>query len=200
MATLIPLPNQRAHASRQQGGYVLFLTLITLVVLLFGVLFTMRGTLMQTIMTGNTLQRQKDVQAGDLALRLVQQQIISTSKTNGDVPLEVVPVSLPWFFVPSGTSAWAVPGDANGANANYWAVCDAKSTTQPCWQVVGLPAGYAAKAIVVPSNLPTSDSACNDAGQRTANYYDIFIHTAEASGSTAAMTETVFKLCTPTQQ
>ncbi|MDE2175944.1 MAG: hypothetical protein KGJ54_11760, partial [Betaproteobacteria bacterium] len=58
---------------RDEGGYVLLLTLITLVVLLFGVLFTMRGTLLQGVMTGNTVQRQKDVQAGDMALRQVQQ-------------------------------------------------------------------------------------------------------------------------------
>lgn len=205
MAALTPCSKRTPRASQPgQGGYVLLLTLITLLVLLFGVLFTMRGTLLQTIMTGNTAQRQKDVQAGDLALRLMQQKIITSSVNAGDVPLDISAANEPWFFTPGGTAPWPLPGNANAtapanANADYWAVCSATNTSKPCWQMTGLPSGYSAKAVVVPTNLPPSDSACQDGGQRIATYYDIFIHIAEANGRTAATTDTVFKLCTPSQ-
>ena len=46
-----PPAKPKPRTPRKQQGYVLLLTLITLVVLLFGVLFTMRGTLLQALAT-----------------------------------------------------------------------------------------------------------------------------------------------------
>ncbi|MDD4885704.1 MAG: hypothetical protein PHO64_02130 [Thiomonas sp.] len=188
---------------RDEGGYVLLLTLITLVVLLFGVLFTMRGTLLQGVMTGNTVQRQKDVQAGDLALRQVQQAIIQTASGAGDVPLEIAANGASWFYLPPNTSSpWAVPGSS--AASTYWQSCQAAKTCDTLSNVASaispappaIAAGYTALVTVVPTNLPTDAYSCGTTGF-TANYYDIFLHVQEANGQTGVNTESVFKLCTP---
>ncbi|MDE1953904.1 MAG: hypothetical protein KGL51_12285 [Betaproteobacteria bacterium] len=195
--------NHRAQRKPEQG-FVLLLTLITLLVLLFGVLFTMRGTLLQTAMTGNTLQRQKDVQASDLALRQVQQAIIQTANSAGDVPLEIAATGKAWFYIPPNTgTVWPVPG--TGSAATYWQTCQSAGTCDTVAHVAtvispappALPDGYTALATVVPTNQPTDAYSCGNTGF-TATYYDIFLHTQEANATTAATTETVFKLCTPT--
>ncbi|SCC91810.1 conserved hypothetical protein [Thiomonas sp. X19] len=197
--------NHRAQRKPQQG-FVLLLTLITLLVLLFGVLFTMRGTLLQTAMTGNTMQRQKDVQASDLALRQVQQAIIQTANNAGDVPLEIAATGKAWFYIPPNNgSVWPAPGTGTGAPATYWQTCQASGTCDTVANVASvinpappaLPGGYTALATVVPTNQPTDAYSCGNTGF-TATYYDIFLHTQEANATTAATTETVFKLCTPT--
>ena len=188
---------------RDEGGYVLLLTLITLVVLLFGVLFTMRGTLLQGVMTGNTVQRQKDVQAGDMALRQVQQAIIQTASGAGLVPLEIAASSKPWFYVPINTSSpWPVPGSSSAPT--YWQNCQAAKTCDTLSNVAtaispappALPGGYTVLVTVAPTNLPVDAYACGTTGF-TATYYDIFMHVQESNGTTAANTESVFKLCTP---
>ncbi len=198
MAALTPSPTRR-----KEGGYVLLLTLITLVVLLFGVLFTMRGSLLQNVMTGNTAQRQKDVQASDMALRQVQQAIIQTASGAGLVPLEIAASSKPWFYVPTNTSGpWPVPGSS--AAPTYWQNCQAANTCDTLSNVAAsispappvLPGGYTALVTVVPTNLPVDAYACGTTGF-TATYYDIFMHVQESNGTTAANTESVFKLCTP---
>ncbi|MHB1668052.1 hypothetical protein [Thiomonas sp.] len=195
--------NHRAQRKPEQG-FVLLLTLITLLVLLFGVLFTMRGTLLQTAMTGNTMQRQKDVQASDLALRQVQQAIIQTANNAGDVPLEIAATGKAWFYIPPNNgSVWPVPG--TGTAATYWQTCQGNGTCDTVANVASvispappaLPGGYTALATVVPTNQPTDAYSCGNTGF-TATYYDIFLHTQEANATTAATTETVFKLCTPT--
>jgi Tfp pilus assembly protein PilX len=181
--------NPTPRSARAQRGFVLLLTLIVLIVLLFGVLFVIRGTLLQTVMTGNTMQRQKDVQAGDLALRIVENTIVQSSQGAGSVPLEISASGQSWFYVPT-TTPWTVP-----TTTAYWSSCSAGSSTAPCASVSGLPSSYSASYIVVPTNLPTDPYACLNTGY-TAVYYDIFIHTSEVNGVTAANTETVFKLCT----
>ncbi len=188
------------HRRAAQNGYVLLLTLISLLVLLFGVLFTMRGTLLQSVMTGNTLQRQKDVQASDLALRQVEQAIVTTVQGAGDVPLDVAAASKKWFYTPPGPGAWAAPGDPTGVTAGFWATCLGNGNCDTLANVVGTVAaplsGDPILVTVVPTNQPPNQFACGTTGF-TASYYDIFLHTAEANGTTAANTETVFKLCTP---
>ncbi|CUA94319.1 hypothetical protein [Thiomonas bhubaneswarensis] len=201
MAALTPSPKRR-----NEGGYVLLLTLITLVVLLFGVLFTMRGSLLQNVMTGNTVQRQKDVQASDMALRQVQQAIIQTSNNAGTVPLEIAASSTHWFYIPPASTTtpatpWSAPG--TGANASFWQTCLSANQCDTLAHVAAVinpapPApsgGYTALVTVVPTNLPTDTYACGTTGY-TATYYDIFLHVQEANGTTGANTESVFKLCT----
>ncbi len=188
------------RARPRQQGYVLLLSLLSLLVLLFGVLFTMRGTLLQTVITGNTLQRQKDVQASDLVLRKVQQVIINTVQGAGNVPLEVAASGKPWFYVPNASStAWTVPGSS--AAATYWSAtsasgCYANKTCDTISDMDSSVSGYDALVTVVPTNLPVNPYSCQTSSY-IASYYDIFIHTVEANGSTGASTETVFKLCTP---
>jgi hypothetical protein len=194
---------------RDEGGYVLLLTLITLVVLLFGVLFTMRGTLLQGVMTGNTVQRQKDVQAGDMALRQVQQALIATVQGSGNQVLDIAASGQPWFYTPTASSttpAGAVPG-ATGPYANFWTTCSAGKQCAPLSSVVsvlnpppppindasGQP--YRVLVSVWPTNLPTNAYSCGTTGY-TASYYAVFLHIAEASGSTAINTQSVIKLCT----
>ncbi|WP_449370253.1 hypothetical protein [Thiomonas sp.] len=191
-----------------QEGYVLLLTLITLLVLLFGILFTMRGTLLQTEMTGNTIQRQKDVQAGDLALRQVQQALIATVQGAGS-PLDVAASGQPWFYTPTVTSstlASTVPGAA-GPYSNFWTNCSANNQCAPLSSMVsalnpappaindasGQP--YQVLISVWPTNQPTNPYACGTTGF-TASYYAVFLHITEASGSTAINTQSVIKLCT----
>uniref|UniRef100_E6PKK5 Tfp pilus assembly protein PilX n=1 Tax=mine drainage metagenome TaxID=410659 RepID=E6PKK5_9ZZZZ len=191
--------NHRAQRKPEQG-FVLLLTLITLLVLLFGVLFTMRGTLLQTAMTGNTMQRQKDVQASDLALRQVQQVIIQTANQSGSpTALEISANGQPWFYIPT-TTPWSVPGTS--AAPTYWSTCAAAGTCETVAQAAQglnpppppLAGGYLAWVTVVPTNLPTDAYSCPTG--LTANYYDIFLRTQEANATTAVNTETVFKLCT----
>lgn len=183
---------------RTESGYVLLLTLITLVVLLFGVLFTMRGNLLQSVMTGNTAQRQKDVQMGDLALRLMQQNILNaTSQGTQTLESASLGTGAPWFFIPpssqltcNGNTAWCNP------NAAYWASCSSTSTSKFCWSLPNMPGGYTASTVVVPTNLPPGGlSACGGDPSLTAKYYAIFLHIIEPNGMTSADTQTVFRLC-----
>lgn len=199
MAALTPSASRRT-----ERGYVLLLTLITLVVLLFGVLFTMRGNLLQSVMTGNTVQRQKDVQASDLALRQVQQAIIQTASGAGDVPLEIAASGAPWFYIPPNTgNPWTPPGSSSAPT--YWQNCQTAKTCDTLSHVAAvitpavpaLPSGYTTLVTVVPTNAPVDTYSCGNTGF-TATYYDIFLHTQEANATTAINTETVFKLCTPT--
>lgn len=121
--------NKQTPAQREQG-YILLLTLITLVVLLFGVLFVTRGNLLQTVMTGNTLQRQKDVQVGDLALRQVQLAIIQTA-CNGSPNtcglLQTVAQGQPWFPVTDAASSMPWTGSTYPTQT-FWANCLANQT------------------------------------------------------------------------
>ncbi|MGC8807474.1 MAG: hypothetical protein ACP5QB_08010 [Thiomonas sp.] len=209
MAALIPTHARPLRAQQAQQGYVLLLTLITLVVLLFGVLFTMRGNLLQNVMTGNTAQRQKDVQAGDLALRQVQQALIATVQGAGNQVLDVAASGQPWFYAPvvsPSAPASAVPG-SNAPYANFWTTCIASKQCAPLSSVVSVlnPAPpaindasgnpYQVLVSVWPTNRPTNAYACGTTGF-TASYYTIFLRVAEANGSTAINTQSVIKLCT----
>lgn len=209
MAALTPSIARQPRTPRKQQGYVLLLTLITLVVLLFGVLFTMRGTLFQSVMTGNTVQRQKDVQAGDLALRQVQQALIATVQGAGNQVLDVAASGQPWFYAPTvapASPASAVPG-ADAPYAGFWTSCSANNQCAPLSSVVsalspappaindasGQP--YRILVSVWPTNRPTNAYACGTTGY-TASYYTVFLNIGEASGSTAINTQSVIKLCT----
>lgn len=190
MAALIPLSRRKPQQPARQQGYVLLLTLITLLVLLFGVLFTMRGTVLQTAMVGNTVQRQKDVQTSDIALRVIQQTLINASNNAGGAPLETISPQPAWFSWPSSSAAawWPAP------NAAYWTQAIQAGNAYS----VPLPAGTPARAwaLVVSANLASDRHANGCPSGTRGTYYDIFIHTAEANNVTAANTETLFKLCT----
>jgi len=210
--------NKQTPAQREQG-YILLLTLITLVVLLFGVLFVTRGNLLQTVMTGNTLQRQKDVQVGDLALRQVQLAIIQTA-CNGSPNtcglLQTVAQGQPWFPVTDAASSMPWTGSSYPTQT-FWANCLANQTCDSLAHIKStvlasvspppdvLPGAANILAVVVPAALPPDSSACvvttangttAPANGYTANYYEIFLNVREANGQTAVTTDNVFKLCT----
>lgn len=194
MATLNPSMAARLqsrHRSRQ-GGYVLLLSLITLLVIFLGFLYVLHGTFSDAQMTGNAVQRSKDMQASDLALRTLDHQIAQAA--SGGQALELAATSQPWWrAVPPGTAA---------PTAAYWGSCvGASNPANQCEQVTppgggSLPGNYQALAVVQPTGR--TDSYSCQIAQYTAVYYDIFIHTAEPNGKTAADTETVYKLCVPT--
>jgi len=198
---------------RAQRGYVLLLTLITLVVLLFGVLFTLRGDLLQNVMTGNTAQRQKDVQVGDIALRQVQQALIATIQNGGNQVLDVAAHGQPWFFTPPAGSMpasapfYASPPGTPNAYPGFWTNCQGNNQCAPLSSVVSVlnPAPPAIAATggqpyrilvsVWPTNQPTNAYACGTTGY-TASYYAIYLHIVEPNGTTATNTQSVIKLCT----
>lgn len=193
-------------ALRRERGYVLLLTLIALVVLLLGALFTLRGNLLQNVMTGNTAQRQKNVQVGDLALRQVQQVLISTIQS-ANTALDISAAGQPWFYTPT-TNPWPLPGAQSGANANFWNVClanktcdtlsDMASTLSPPPPAVTDGNGnvYQILVTVTPTFRPSEQSACNGNSTLWASYYAVFMNIREANGTTAANIQSVIKLCT----
>lgn len=205
MAALTAHKSPAAPQARRQQGYVLLLTLIVLLVLLFGALFTLRGNLLQSVMTGNTAQRQKNVQAGDLALRQVQQALITTIQSSGTT-LDIAASGQPWFYTPT-TTPWPLPGTP-GANANFWATCmtaghcdtlsDMTSAISPAPPSVtdGNGKPYQVLVTVTPTNRATDQYACGTNNLYYARYYAIFLNVREANGTTAANTQTVIKLCT----
>ncbi|MBV8469988.1 MAG: hypothetical protein JOY60_09040 [Burkholderiaceae bacterium] len=184
--------NIPARSRRSQAGYTLLLVLFTMTALLFGALFTMRGTILQTVMAGNTLQHQKNQQASDMALRLVENLIITTSQGAGSTPLEIsAGAGQPWYYTPT-TTPWTVP------STTFWSSCIAASQ---CGSIANVPNGYQVYAVVVPSNLPVDPYNCGTSGL-TAVYYDIFLSTMEpnfsssgTAATTSSVTESIFKLC-----
>ena len=166
-----------------QAGYILLVVLVSLLLMLLGFLFFMRGTFSDAHMTGNVVQRYKDAQASDMALQIMSDTIAKAS--NGS-PLEITAVSQPWFRnVAPGTTA---------PTATYWSSCVGGATGSNCGQV-SLPPGvpYTALAVVQPTGR-TDPYACQ-ISKYTAVYYDLFIHTVEQNGNTSADTESVYKLC-----
>ncbi len=195
MATLNATSANSAAPRRRQGGYVLFVSLIALLVLYLGFLYFIHGTLSDAQLAGNAVQRSKNLQASDLALRAVTQQINQVAA--GGQMLEIAATSQPWWrSVNPGTTL---------PDATYWSQC-AQSTdpTARCEQVAAptggsLPGTYANQYQSLAVVQPTGrfDSYSCQIPQYTAVYYDIVIHTAEANGRTSADIETVYKLCVP---
>ncbi|HOI65065.1 MAG TPA: hypothetical protein PLD03_00495 [Thiomonas arsenitoxydans] len=210
----------KQRPAKQEQGYILLLTLIVLVVLLFGVLFVTRGNLLQTVMTGNTLQRQKDVQVGDLALRQIQQAIIQTAcggYPNTCNSLQNTAQGQTWF--PMTDAASAMPWTGNFPTQTFWANCQSQQTCDTLAHIQSsvlasvspkpavLPGAANILAVVVPASLPQDASPCyliapNGASapaDRTPKYYEIFLNIREANGQTGVSTTNVFKLCTVNQ-
>lgn len=207
-----------APIPRREQGYVLLLTLIVLVVLLFGVLFITRGDLLQTVMTGNTVQRQKDLQIGDLALQQVASAIVQTAcggDQNNCQQLQNTARGKPWFpFIDQNTPPpW--PGAA--PTPSFWASCLANDTCDTLAHIrssvlgnlnpapPAIPGSDNILVTVFPARFPTDSSACSARfpngvvkpdSRHTASYYEIFLNIREANGQTAASTDSIYKLCT----
>jgi Tfp pilus assembly protein PilX len=203
---------------QREQGYVLLLTLIVLVVLLFGVLFVTRGDLLQTAMTGNTVQRQKNLQIGDMALQQVRSAIVQTAcggNQNTCQQLQNTAQGKPWFPVTDAGSA--LPWSGTTPTQAFWTSCLANSTCDTLTHIqssvlgnlnpapAAIPGSSNILVAVVPTTLPADPSACyvmfpngssTSNSTYTANYYEIFLNIREANGQTGASTESVYKLCT----
>jgi len=176
-----------AQVSRhRQRGETLILTLGILVVLLLGFVYVSRHIMYDAVMAGNNLTRQKNVQVADVAMRNLEQLIFNVY---ADQPLEQTGVAQPWYrVVPANTS---IPD-------GYWNSCLGASAANRCGSVPvtvnGTALPYTAQVVVQTTGRQPDPYACN-LQNFSAYYYDVYIHTVEASGVTSATTETVYKLC-----
>lgn len=176
--------------SRQRGD-ALLLTLLVLAVLFTGVVYAMRSTMYDSLASGNTLARQRNVHVADIALRQLESLILAAYNNQ---PLEISGVGQAWYRnVAAGTVA---PPNS------YWASCLGNSTAGlNCGSLnlkvngSNLPSGLPQTALAVVQPTGMQDAyACSTQGYR-AIYYDVFINVAEPNGGTSAITETVYKLC-----
>jgi Tfp pilus assembly protein PilX len=178
-------------APRAQRGDIMLVTMVFLLVCLLGLLVSMRDGVVQTVMTGNHLARQRDVQVADVALRTLENQM---SIYSGGQDLKLSALGQAWWRdVPAGTLA---------PSGTYWDSCLGSSdTTARCGSVTvavnGTTLPYTAYAVVQPTGRYDSTSCdLGTQGQFTAVYYDVFVHLQESNGTTAVDTETVYRLCT----
>jgi type II secretory pathway pseudopilin PulG len=177
----------------RQRGDSLILTLVVLVVVTLGFLYAMRTVVTDTVVAGNNLQKQKDNQATDLALRIFQQN------TLGPYALALQDLAI---FAVNQTWYRTVPPGSGAPTPDYWNSCLGNANTAArCAQVI-LPANlgtapalpYTALAFVQPTGK--TDDCGNKSGLR-ANFYDVYVHIREVAGATTATSESVFKLCVP---
>jgi len=166
-----------------QQGQVLILTITVLLVLALGFMYVMRRTMIDSVASGNTVARQRDVQVADIALRNFEQTIFNTY---GDQRLEISAVGQAWWRpVAAGT---ALP-------TNFWSTCAAAGVCSSfAVSVNGQALPYTAWVSVQSTGRQPDLYACQ-MQNFAAYYYDVNIHVVEASGTTAANTETVYKLC-----
>jgi hypothetical protein len=140
-------------------------------------------------LTDRFSERQKNIQASDLALQWIVSQIGTYGTTQ---PLEVSAQGQPWFLGVQPANA-VTPGVA--PNASYWSTCmSAATSTDTCAQAT-LPTSATQTAwVFVQPTGRTDTTACNTLGL-TAIYYDIWVHTIDARQQVATDTEAVYKLC-----
>ena len=177
--------------SRQrQRGDVLLYTLLATTVLVLGFLYAMRTAVIDTMMSGNLLTHQKEVQVSDLALRWMENTIASSYAGQA---LELGSQANNWAWYRKVAPGATPPTDA--ANPGYWKSCLGNTTASLRCASISLPsaAGYTALALVQPTGH-TDASQCPIPGA-VPRYYDVFIHISEVSGLTSATTETIYKLC-----
>lgn len=171
----------------KQMGEALILTLLVLVVLYLGFLYTMRYVMSDAQMAGNNLALQKNAQSADIALRKLEDVIYQASNL---VPLEISATVQPWY-------RQVAPGTP-GPDAAYWKACLGNASSADRCGAVAVAIGntalpFTAWAVVQPTGR-TDAYAC-EVGTLTALYYDVFIYIQESSAATSAATETVIKLC-----
>jgi hypothetical protein len=194
MEELIARPRARGQrpmprlSGRRQRGDILLVVMVFLLVCLLGLVVSMRENIVSALMGGNNVQRQRNVQVSDVALRQVEGAIQSTF------------AGLPLQFGPGSGQVWYRTVSAGVAvpDSSYWDSCLGNSdTTKRCGSftpTVNSVALGTALAVVQPAGR-TDATSCELTGQ-TATFYDVFIHFKEANGVTSSDTETVYRLCT----
>jgi hypothetical protein len=181
---------RRRRAANRQRGDILLVVMVFLLVCLLGLVVSMREGIVSTLMGGNNLARQRDVQVSDIATRQVEGLMLASY---GGMPLQISASTQAWLrMVPGGTAA-------PGATAGYWDNCLGNGdNTLRCGSVS--PAvnskdlGYTVLAVVQATGR--SDTTSCQLASQTATFYDVFVHVKEGNGVTSSDTETVYRLCT----
>ncbi len=173
---------------RQQRGSALLFALVALLLVFLGAIFTLRGVLTDSGLTDRFSERQKDVQASDLGLQWIANQIAVLGTTQA---LEISATGQHWYLssppVPPVAADWPPPA--------YWQNCATTLTPTDTCVSVPMPSSVPQSALVFVAPTGRVDSsACNSEGL-TAIYYDIWIHTTDARGGVSADTEALYKLC-----
>jgi hypothetical protein len=187
----------RGLPARRQRGDIMLVTMVFLLVALLGLVVSMREGLVATLMGGNNLARQRDVQVSDIALRQAEKQI---SSVGASVPLQITASTQPWMRIDlaAGTDTFPAP------DAAYWDSCLGNSdSTLRCSSVApavgGTALGYTALMVVQYTGRGADTDSCQAADapvKFVASYYDLYVHVKEANGVTSSDTHTVFRLCT----
>ncbi len=173
---------------RRQRGSALLFALVALLLVFLGAIFTLRGVLTDSGLTDRFSERQKDVQASDLALQWIVSQIAALGTTQA---LEISATGQPWYLSSPPVSPvptdWPLPA--------YWQTCSSTPTSTDTCVSVPMPSGVPQSALVFVEPTGRVDPyACNTQGL-TAIYYDVWIHTTDARGGVSANTESLYKLC-----
>ena len=177
----------RRGANRQRGD-ILLIVMVFLLVSLLGLVVSMREGIVSTLMGGNNLARQRDVQVSDVATRQVEGMILATY---AGMPLQISAGGQTWMRMVSGGTA--------APDAAYWDACLGNAdTTKRCAAVTptvnSVALGYTALVVVQPTGRTDSNSC--QLAQLQATFYDVFVHVKESNGVTSSNTETVYRLCT----
>ena len=183
-------PPMRRAAKRQRGD-ILLVVMVFLLVCLLGLVVSMRDGIVSTLMGGNNLARQRDVQVSDVAIRQAEGLILASYAGQ---PLEISSNSQPWMrMVAGGTASPSV------TSSTYWDNCLGNAdNTLRCGSITptvnGTALGYTALVVVQPTGRTDSTSCELDYQQAT--FYDVYVHVKEGNGVTSSDTETIYRLCT----
>jgi Tfp pilus assembly protein PilX len=194
--TVRPARMPAARRSRQRGS-ILLVSLVALLLLFIGALFTLRGVLTDTALTDAFNERQKATVASDLALQWAVSQIEATYQASQGHVLEISAAGKPWFRPWSGNPAAPVnPSSQPASQPNYWTTCENNPSSTYVCAPVTLANSAPQKAWVFVQPTGRSDpSACGDTQSLIAWYYDIWVHTVDPRTQTGVDTESLFKLC-----
>ena len=188
-------PCHRQSKHRQRGD-IMLVTMVFLLVCLLGLVVSMREGIVTTLMNGNNLARQRDVQVSDIATRQAEAQIQAAAA--GQV-LQIAAFNQPWMRIGAATSVFPAP------TAAYWDSCEGNGDSTLRCGVIAPPAvasalGYKALMVVQYAGRggdPYSCQTTNSNGRpQIATFYDVFVHVKEANGVTSSDTHTVYRLCT----
>jgi hypothetical protein len=186
MGSLIMASFQWNRRPRQRGSVTVF-ALIALLLMFLGALYAFRGTLLDTSLTDKASVLQKNIQASDLALQALAQNIVTTYAGS---PLEISAASAPWF---NGTASPVTP------TPNYWAQCQSGSRAQAVCAALPMPAGVPQQAwgFVQPTGRvdPYGCQTQTTGLAARAVYYDLWVHVVDPRTGVAADTESVYRLC-----
>ena len=178
----------KISARKSQQGTITLFALIALLLMFLGALYTFRGDLIDTSLTDKAAVRQKNVQVSYMGLQWLTNQIMTASGGN---PLEIFAQGQPWYL---STQNPITP------NPQYWSDCRAGWQANAVCASIPMPSGISQQAwgFVQPTGR-VDPYACNSP-TFTGMFYDVWIHVVDPRTGVAADTESLYKLCVPSQQ